>query len=44
MQAKKFAALGLAIIAPMSLSGCLLLPGQFDSELNVIRWAICLYL
>lgn len=36
MQAKKFAALGLAIIAPMSLSGCLLLPGQFDSELNVM--------
>lgn len=36
MQYRKFAALGLAIIAPMGLSGCLLLPGQFDSELNVM--------
>jgi hypothetical protein len=36
MQLKKFAALGLAIVAPMSLSGCLLLPGDFNSEMTVM--------
>ncbi|MGL5837447.1 MAG: hypothetical protein ACRCY3_02995 [Sphingorhabdus sp.] len=36
MQFKKFAALGLAVVAPMSLSGCLLLPGEFNSEMTVM--------
>ncbi len=36
MQLRKFAALGLAVIAPMSLSGCLLLPGEFASEMTVM--------
>jgi hypothetical protein len=34
---KKFAALGLAIVAPMSLSGCLLLPGTFNSEMTILK-------
>jgi hypothetical protein len=36
MQLKKIAAVGLAIIAPFSLSGCLLLPGEFTSEMTVM--------
>lgn len=36
MHYRKFAAIGLALIAPMSLSGCLLLPGQFDSQLDIM--------
>lgn len=36
MRLKKYAALGLAIVAPMSLSGCLLLPGSFDSEMTLL--------
>ena len=35
MQMKKIAAVGLAFIAPMALSGCLLLPGEFNSELDI---------
>jgi hypothetical protein len=37
MKLKRFAALGLAIIAPMSLSGCLLLPGEFVSEMTILK-------
>jgi hypothetical protein len=37
MKLRKFAALGLAIAAPMSLSGCLLLPGAFNSEMTVLK-------
>jgi hypothetical protein len=37
MKLKKFAALGLAIVAPMSLSGCLLLPGEFNSEMTILK-------
>lgn len=37
MKLKKFAALGLAVVAPMSLSGCLLLPGAFDSEMTILK-------
>jgi hypothetical protein len=36
MHLKKFAALGLAIVAPMSLSGCLVLPGEFSSDMTVM--------
>lgn len=36
MQLKKIAAVGLAIVAPFSLSGCLLLPGEFNSEMTVM--------
>jgi hypothetical protein len=36
MHLKKFAALGLAVIAPMGLSGCLLLPGEFNSDMTVM--------
>ena len=37
MKLKRFAALGLAIVAPMSLSGCLLLPGEFVSEMTILK-------
>lgn len=37
MKWKKYAALGLAIVAPMSLSGCLLLPGEFQSEMTILK-------
>ena len=37
MKLKRFAALGLAIVAPMSLSGCLLLPGAFVSEMTILK-------
>ena len=37
MKLKRFAALGLAIIAPMSLTGCLLLPGKFVSEMTILK-------
>jgi hypothetical protein len=37
MKFKKYAALGLAIVAPMSLSGCLLLPGEFNSEMTILK-------
>jgi hypothetical protein len=37
MQLRRFATLGLAILAPMSLSGCLLLPGEFTSEMTVMK-------
>ena len=37
MKLKRFAALGLAIIAPMSLTGCLLLPGEFVSEMTILK-------
>lgn len=36
MHFKKIAALGLAVIAPLGLSGCLLLPGEFNSEMTVM--------
>lgn len=35
MHFKKIAAVGLAVVAPLSLSGCLLLPGEFNSELDI---------
>jgi hypothetical protein len=35
MQLRKFAPLGLALIAPLGLSGCLLLPGEFTSEMTI---------
>ncbi len=37
MKLKRFAALGLAIVAPMSLTGCLLLPGEFVSEMTILK-------
>lgn len=37
MKWKKYAALGLALVAPMSLSGCLLLPGAFTSDMTVMK-------
>ncbi len=37
MQLRKFAAIGLAVLAPMSLSGCLLLPGEFTSEMTILK-------
>ena len=36
MHFKKIAAIGLAVVAPFSLSGCLLLPGEFNSEMTVM--------
>jgi hypothetical protein len=35
MLAKNYAKIGLAIIAPFALSGCLLLPGEFTSEMTI---------
>ena len=35
MKFQKIAAIGLAIIAPLALSGCLILPGEFTSEMTV---------
>ncbi len=37
MKLRKFAALALACLAPMSLSGCLILPGEFTSEMTVMK-------
>ncbi|MFC4292398.1 hypothetical protein ACFOWX_08215 [Sphingorhabdus arenilitoris] len=37
MKLRKYAALGLAIIAPLGLSGCLILPGEFTSEMTVMK-------
>ena len=37
MKFKHYAALGLAFVAPMSLTGCLLLPGEFVSEMTVLK-------
>ena len=37
MKFKHYAALGLAFIAPMSLSGCLLLPGEFVSDMTILK-------
>ncbi|MFM2410091.1 MAG: hypothetical protein RL481_919, partial [Pseudomonadota bacterium] len=37
MKLKKYAALGLAVVAPFGLSGCLLLPGAFDSEITILK-------
>ena len=37
MKLKRFAALGLAIVAPMSLTGCLLLPGEFVSDMTILK-------
>lgn len=36
MHFRKIAAIGLAVVAPFSLSGCLLLPGEFNSEMTVM--------
>ncbi len=37
MKFKHYAALGLAFVAPMSLSGCLLLPGEFVSDMTILK-------
>ncbi len=37
MKLRKYAALGLALIAPFGLSGCLILPGEFTSEMTVLK-------
>jgi hypothetical protein len=37
MKWKNYAAVGLAIVAPMSLSGCLLLPGEFTSDVMILK-------
>jgi hypothetical protein len=37
MKFKHYATLGLAFIAPMSLSGCLLLPGEFVSDMTILK-------
>jgi hypothetical protein len=37
MKLRKFAALGLALLAPLGLSGCLILPGEFTSEMTVMK-------
>jgi hypothetical protein len=37
MKLRKIAALGLALLAPMGLSGCLILPGEFVSEMTVLK-------
>jgi hypothetical protein len=37
MKLRKFVALGLAVIAPFSLTGCLILPGEFVSEMTVMK-------
>jgi hypothetical protein len=37
MQLRKFATLGLALVAPFGLSGCLLLPGEFTSEMTIMK-------
>lgn len=34
---RKWAAVAVALIAPLSLSGCLILPGEFTSEMTVRR-------
>jgi hypothetical protein len=34
---RKFAAIALACIAPFSLTGCLILPGEFTSEMTVMK-------
>lgn len=34
-RSRKWAALAVAIVAPFSLSGCLILPGEFTSEMTV---------
>lgn len=35
--ARKFAVLGLVLVAPLSLTGCLILPGDFTSEMTVMK-------
>ena len=37
MKLRKYAALGLALIAPFGLHGCMILPGEFTSEMTVLR-------
>ncbi|NJM50470.1 MAG: hypothetical protein HC843_05925 [Sphingomonadales bacterium] len=37
MKLRQYAALGLAMIAPLGLSGCLILPGEFTSEMTVMK-------
>jgi hypothetical protein len=37
MKFKHYAALGLAFVAPMSLTGCLLLPGEFVSDMTILK-------
>jgi hypothetical protein len=37
MKLRKFAAIALVCIAPLSLSGCLILPGEFTSDMTVMK-------
>jgi hypothetical protein len=37
MRLRKFAAIALVCIAPLSLSGCLILPGEFTSDMTVMK-------
>jgi hypothetical protein len=37
MKLRKYVAMGLAVIAPLSLSGCLILPGEFTSEMTIMK-------
>jgi hypothetical protein len=37
MKLRKFMSVALACIAPFSLSGCLILPGEFTSEMTVMK-------
>lgn len=37
MKLRKYAAIGLACVAPMGLSGCLLLPGEFTSDVMILK-------
>lgn len=36
-RSRKWAAIAVAVVAPFSLSGCLILPGEFTSEMTVLR-------
>jgi hypothetical protein len=37
MKLRKYAALGLALIAPFGLSSCMILPGEFTSEMTLLK-------
>ena len=36
-RSRKWVAIAVAVAAPFSLSGCLILPGEFTSEMTVLR-------
>ena len=36
-RSRKWVAIAVAVVAPFSLSGCLILPGEFNSEMTVMR-------